>query len=326
MKKILLFSLCSVLFFSCSDEILNDEQVKELVTQANSSHYFECTVFDDFKTLNEEVSKKYTKSLYDKSKKWAYGEVIRIKFLDGSELQQGFVKHHAKKWLVYANLTFEWVNSNQTADIKISFKPGTLGGNSSAVGTDSKKFAQNKASMNLPAVDSYIYPESESLMDIGAIRAVLHEFGHALSLNHEHQHPNRNFTFKFPDVYNYYEKRGWTKKEVDNFLVNVLNSSNHVAMNFDKKSIMIYDFNPDIIIPGRYFESLFTSSLSSVDKSNIMRMYPKSYDEKTGWPIPKMLFYTVIERIGNERVAVLYEIPNKDNIAVEVKDYDASRY
>lgn len=319
MKKLLLFLLFPFLLSSCSEDAIEDKQVEELITQADSEHYFECTVFD-FNDSSDEESGKHTKSLYDKTKTWTPGQVIKIKFLDGNSSQQNFVKKKAEKWLVYANLKFTWVTSSQTADIKISFKSGTKGRDQSALGTDSKLYAQNVASMNLPSVATDIYPDTEDVFDWPAIRVVLHEFGHALGLKHEHQHPKRNFTFKFPDVYNYYTERGMTKQEVDEQIVNVFSSSNYVADSYDYESIMIYQFPPSIIITSGRYAPAYTYKLSYKDKFNIMNMYPKAYDKATGLPIHKILFYTTYVTSGRSQIATMHEVPNDNNVPVEVVD------
>ena len=74
----------------------------------------------------------------------------------------------------------------QTATIRITFKASD--GSWSALGTDCKKeewFRKNEATMNLGWI---LQGQANAKENKGVI---LHEFGHALGLDHEHQSPAR---------------------------------------------------------------------------------------------------------------------------------------
>ena len=83
-------------------------------------------------------------------------------------------------WAKYANVNFCKVD-DQAAEIRITFNP-TLGAWSQP-GTDATKVPIEEATMNLGPVTS---TDACSLEESGYI---LHEFGHALGLFHEHQSP-----------------------------------------------------------------------------------------------------------------------------------------
>jgi hypothetical protein len=65
---------------------------------------------------------------------WENGRTIRIKFLDGDSTVQMKVRNAASGWEPYLNLTFEWVEPGEPADIRISF--ADQGSSWSYVGTD----------------------------------------------------------------------------------------------------------------------------------------------------------------------------------------------
>src|SRR5438876_455053 len=75
----------------------------------------------------------------------------------------------ASTWARYANIQFKLDSKDADAEIRITFEGRR---SHSYIGTDSAK-------MN----------PSEPTMALGSLDSALHEFGHALSLEHEHQNP-----------------------------------------------------------------------------------------------------------------------------------------
>jgi hypothetical protein len=89
------------------------------------------------------------------------------------------VEHYASQRSQYANIRFEFFADDPDAEIRISFQQS---GSWSAVGTDA-------------LVEEY-FPKTEPTMNFGWLKpglaeeeylgVVLHEFGHALGMIHEH--------------------------------------------------------------------------------------------------------------------------------------------
>ena len=98
----------------------------------------------------------------------------------GTPIQQNKVVDVVKEWAKYANVSFIKVD-DQAATIRITFNP-TLGA-WSRLGTYAYKTKLDEATMNIGPITTD--PEC-SPMERGYI---LHEFGHALGLFHEHQSP-----------------------------------------------------------------------------------------------------------------------------------------
>jgi Astacin (Peptidase family M12A) len=122
-------------------------------------------------------------------------------FLDGTAGQQAAVTNTITTWTDYANVTFDKTSQNTTAsraDIKISF---TGQGSWSTVGTDAKGTDLDKPTMNLGWLPRDVVTPTPTDK-----ATILHEFGHALGMMHEHQSPARGERIHLKElaVYNYY--------------------------------------------------------------------------------------------------------------------------
>jgi hypothetical protein len=112
--------------------------------------------------------------------KWTPGDVITVSFLDGDPSIQAQVRDVAGQWMApgMANLTLDFRKSTDTM-IRISFQ---YDGSWSTIGTTCKLVRdRNEPTMNYGWLDDATDEELQ--------RVVLHEFGHALGLIHEHQNP-----------------------------------------------------------------------------------------------------------------------------------------
>lgn len=197
---------------------------------------------------------------WDRSKTNLY-----VAFTDGNPLVQQKVIQVAKEWEKYCGVEFILINSVNGAiepDITISFKEK---GSMSLVGKDSKT---KVPSMNL----GWLTPATS---DEEYHRVVLHEFGHALGLVHEHQNPKNNISWNKETVYAYYwQKFGWPKQVTyynffEKYKENEMNSSN-----FDSLSIMMYEIPKEFTTNG--FHTVANTQLSETDKKWIGTIYPKN--------------------------------------------------
>ena len=202
------------------------------------------------------------RGIIDVSKRWYNGKVITISFLDGSEKMQTKIFDIASIWTHYANISFEHVR--RYGDIRITFKSG---GSWSYVGTDSIKVSKLEPTMQL----GWLTEETE--ID-ECKRVVLHEFGHALGLLHEHQNPNGGIKWNVPKVMEYYRSsQGWNDEYIVHNVLNLAPNSNYLIDKFDEKSIMLYPVSSELTLDG--YSTTWNSDLSQGDIQLIQKMYPK---------------------------------------------------
>ncbi len=201
-----------------------------------------------------------------RSKMWSpVGRALRIRFLDGDPVVQKKVAQFAQQWTKYANLKLDFGNDPQ-AEIRVSFQqPGSW----SYIGTD--------------ALDSKLLPDQPTL-NLGWLtkatrndevaRVVLHEFGHALGLIHEHQNPAATIPWNKAAVYDFYQgsPNFWTPEQVDSNLLQVYDKNETKFSEFDPHSIMLYPIPKQFTTDG--FEVGWNSTLSALDKQYIQAWYP----------------------------------------------------
>lgn len=199
---------------------------------------------------------------------------ITIGFVNGTPLLQSKVKQYAVEWCKYANLKFVFVDKAAGADIRIGFYAGK--GSWSLIGKQSSMFSvdinsgrsvsgQNGVSMNYGWFNQNTTEQEFK-------RTILHEFGHALGLLHEHLSPLSGIKWNIPKVYAYYmQTQNWSKEEVDK---NVLNKYSVTQTNgeYDPASIMHYPVSKEFTLDG--YEVGWNYNISAGDKKTITSLYP----------------------------------------------------
>lgn len=248
-------------------------------------------------------------------KRWAAGQTLTIAFKGGNASLHKKIADAATEWTNHANLKFDFgfnaasgefrkwstADSNYAADIRISFdQPGYW----SLVGTDSN--------------DPSIVEPGEASMNFGGFAVnlpsawagtVLHEFGHALAFQHEHQIPvgGCDLDFRWDDDSGYsptvdgngqfipdgnsrrpgiYTVLGgppnrWPQWKVDHNLRQLSNSHAFMVSAFDPKSIMKYHFGDWMFRTGTasHCFSQRNDVLSTLDKAGASSAYPSAQDE-----------------------------------------------
>lgn len=184
------------------------------------------------------------KGVADKKALWTRGQTLKVGFLGGSAKLQDRVLATAKRWTKEgeggANLMFAKVAEVTTADIRVAFDAEE--GSWSYIGRGAEKVDKDKPTMNLGWV-------AENSSEKSFASVVLHEFGHAIALLHEHNHPDAVINWNKDVVYADLKGKPnfWSKETID---YNVFESypPGRVVKSLrpDMVSIMIYT------IPGRW--------------------------------------------------------------------------
>lgn len=154
-------------------------------------------------------------------------KTLTVCFVEKSS-QEDEIFELAQTWSQYCGIQFEKVTSRLGSDIRIGFREEE--GAWSYVGTDCAKIPLNERTMNLGFIDR---------------ATVLHEFGHALGLIHEHQSPAEGgFEWNKPvvieDCSGY--PNFWDRQTIRTNIFHRYKKSSISGTKYDKKSIMHYRY------------------------------------------------------------------------------------
>lgn len=256
MKKMLFFLIVVTCLFGCNQEEFNTSRE----TLKDSSE-------EGVKLYAQKELSMQTRGVAVNGKLWENGQTIRIKFLNGTETQQEKVKTFAQEWLQYANLTFDFVEQAENADVKIAFDWQGDHITWSMIGTDARYIPQSAPSLNfgnLSRIDRFIR------------RDVLMQFGHILGLVNEHQGVNNPLELDTELVYEYYLEEGWTVRDINEFFFRPYSNAETNYTEYDSESIMVWPIDPILTTNG--VGQFQNSDLSELDKQFIAELYPKVDD------------------------------------------------
>lgn len=206
-----------------------------------------------------------TKAALVKASRWAPGSIITVSFLDGDPAIQQRVRAVAQEWTSpgLANLTLDFRKNTTDTLIRISFR---YNGSWSTIGTTCRQVPKGQPTMN------YGWLTQEST-DADLRRVVLHEFGHALGLIHEHQSPGGVIKWNRDAVYRDLSgpPNNWSREVIDHNMFEPYDAKETNFTKLDPQSIMMYP------IPARWTTDGssvgLNSELSKRDKDFIRTEY-----------------------------------------------------
>ncbi|MCB1377660.1 MAG: hypothetical protein KDK89_04730 [Alphaproteobacteria bacterium] len=183
---------------------------------------------------------------------------LRVCFMAGSDATNAAVAKVASGWNDVANLSLKLDFGNlekprrcdpkgRESQIRVSYdKPGYW----SLLGQYSMVYAaQNEASLNLEGFDQIPNPRMLYTGDLKG--TILHEFGHAFGLMHEHQSPkapcSNEFNWAFIFKYLSGPPNNWNEDTIK-FNLQQYSGDDLMMTDFDAASIMLYSF------PAEYYQ------------------------------------------------------------------------
>ncbi|MGY4490261.1 M12 family metallopeptidase [Pseudomonas sp. TE3610] len=199
------------------------------------------------------------RSVGEVKKLWKPGRTLRIAFVnEPSQAYRDAVKAAASLWLPWVNLTFDFVPGKR-GEIKIFTDYDQT---YSLIGTDALTVGPSDATMVLGL----------KLDDPHFEAKVVHEFGHALGMHHEHQHPDADIPWDVPKVYAHFAKEGVSAAEVDQQILNKVDRSLMLASRYDRNSIMHYPVRQELTLGDWSIPQ--NLKISSKDKAFMRKAYP----------------------------------------------------
>lgn len=213
--------------------------------------------------LAQQATAEGSRAALARNKMWRAGRTLRVRFLDGEAPVQQKVIRFAQEWTQYANLRFAF-GDQADAELRISFQqPGSW----SFIGTDALGVPLDEPTINF----GWLTPGTPN---DEVRRVVLHEFGHALGLIHEHQNPAAAIPWNRAAVYDYYAgpPNNWSQEQVEVNLFKTYAAALTQYSVFDPQSIMLYP------IPAEFTEGGFSvglnQTLSALDRAYLAAWYP----------------------------------------------------
>lgn len=191
---------------------------------------------------------------------WWHKLNLNICFFGGSTNLRDYFIEIASEWQKGTALTLDFgkksdgfnsCSPTNSGDIRVSFNKA---GNWSYVGRSARKRPIDTMTLNIdiPQAENFSLSDVPHYRKVHIATAIRHEFGHALGLEHEHQHPDSKCEehFDMDEIVTYFRKKAYNNEKAIKRYVLTLTGKRLAKTRYDKKSIMHYDFLPDLFKDG----------------------------------------------------------------------------
>jgi hypothetical protein len=230
-------------------------------------------------------------------KLWTNGRTITVGFIGGQSWKWAWIaKLVTETIMVFANLNFQF-NFNpaqaNSCNIRIAFDPnegcysylGIDALDSSLIGQNTMNFGWMDAPYNTTFTFQNVSYTTPSSFDRGGYpglgTTIVHEFGHAVGMIHEHQTPFSNpLVWNTSVVYDTFEgpPNNWTKGMIDTNIIERYSTLNMNGSDFDADSIMKYAFPSNLLLnPSATLRNYVEKTnfvMSSCDEHWLHQNYP----------------------------------------------------
>lgn len=252
------------------------------------------------------------KGIYAKSIQWPPSFAkLRVCFMGGKDENNAMVAKIGAQWLnddpaIGLKLDFGKMSkprrcdpkSSRESQIRIDYQES---GYWSVLGIVSLVYLkQEEASMNLQGMGD----APLEAFDIPDVRGtILHEFGHALALLHEHQSPvstcANEFNWDYITKYLSGPPNNWSEEQIKTNMATEV-GEDLMMTDFDSKSIMLYYFPEEFYSAGQKASCFIqkpNDDISEIDRGTIQFMYPANMAEReTNYGQVKQAFQSIITK------------------------------
>ena len=193
---------------------------------------------------------------------WTEIKSLKVYFIEGDTVLHDKIISIINEWTTSTRIKFERTKKITQSQIRVTFRSG---GYSSAVGLECiQKEYENQPTTFLEGLDTLTDKREFK-------RVVLHEFGHALGLEHELQKTSVRIPWNTAAVYKYYaDHYHWDTTAVNKNIFLQFKAPKEYE-EFDSSSIMMYAV-PDTLTIGNYFIP-WPDDLSPSDRLYIKKWY-----------------------------------------------------
>ena len=167
---------------------------------------------------------------------------VSVCFLDGRKEARDHVAEVAQRWTESTSLQLDFgpagnrstCTAASPANVRVSFVGS---GYWSYVGIEAKLASGKQQTLNLQGMNKTTFTADDDGI-------ILHEFGHAIGFEHEHQSPVSVCEKEFDWDY-LYKAMGWSPQKIDQNMRQLQPSSKLLTTTFDPESIMLYSLDKE---------------------------------------------------------------------------------